>query len=210
MSGPYGPPPGAAPQGPPQGWNPAAVGPPAARFGLDKILSLVVAGLGVVILFISLLDASSAARSLSFALGFGWAPALYLSAGLLALGAVLPKTGATTFAAAVVSLSTTLALLFTLFGATGPGPGFIVTLILGFLQAAAAVAGYLFSGGIIRMTPKPPSYGGYPPGYPGQGYGPPPGYGQQPPPSAPPGPGQNPGQYGPPPGGPQGYPGSPQ
>ncbi len=178
MSGPYGPPAGAPPgqqSGPPPGWNP---GPPRAALGLDKILALSVAGLGVVLLLLGLLDAFSATRSISFALAFGWATALYLAAGLLALGALLPKAGVSSFAVAAVSLSATLVLLFAFFGATGAGPGFIVSLIVGIVQTVAATVGYLFGAGLIKMTPEP-AYNPYGAGYPGQGYGPQQGQPQQ-------------------------------
>ena len=209
MSAPYGPPQGAAARGPqagaPGGWGPPAA--PRAALGIDKILSLAVAGIGVITFFLGLLSLSSATKSVSFIAGVGWASAGFLLAGLLSVGVLLPKTGTVQFPAAVVSFSTALALLFVLFGASSVGAGFLVTLIFGFVQAIVAIVAYLLGSGVVKMAPKPPAgYGAY--GY-GPGYGAPqPGYpGAQPQPQPQPGYGQQPPGQGQPQGQqPQGYP----
>ena len=177
MSAPYGPPQGAAAQGPPGGAPGGWGQPPAPRasLGTEKILSLAVAGIGVITFFLGLLDSSSATGSPSlFAGGGAFALAGFLVAGLLALGVILPKAGNLSFAVAVISFSTALSLLFVLFGASKVGAGFIVVLILGFVQAIVAIAAYLLGSGLIKAAPKPP------PGYGNYGYGPGPGYGGPP------------------------------
>jgi Family of unknown function (DUF5336) len=189
--------PGQGPQQPP--FPGPSYGPPAGggmKLSLPTILHLVTAGLGLVNFlmgFANVWDNDIAGLGGGFfAFGGSTLPALFLIGGLLALPAILPgenkKPG---IAPSAIAVSAWLTVLFFTFG-TDPdvGIGTILLIIFGLLQTAAAVVGYLFDAGIMKM-PAPNPYGHHqqPPG----GAFPPSGQF----PAVPP---QQPGQFGAPPG----------
>lgn len=203
MSTPYGPPP-AAPQ------QPGPSQPTPGRLGLDKMLALVGATLGLIIYLVSFADDALLVRGLPVV--------LFVVAGLLGAATVLPRAPAALVPAAVISAAATLWVLsFLVAGSIPDGFGelptattpVVIITILAFLQAAAFVVAVLVGAGIITMQPRPravpqQSWGPQSGGYPGQ---------SSPYPQGPGGPGQPgqypPGQYGQyPPG--QGWPGPPQ
>ncbi|GAA0596226.1 hypothetical protein GCM10010174_09330 [Kutzneria viridogrisea] len=168
--------------------------PAPAKSGqeLDKLLYLATAGLGVLILFLGFLPLTSSTTQLpggaaitasaTFFTGAGWIQAGHLIAGLLAAlvalpGKDVPKPGPFP---GLVAVGTVLPFLFTVFSASGVGFGGIIVLILGVVQAGAAVAAFLFGAGILkppapRPQPQPgawsPQTGGFPQpqqGQPGQ------------------------------------------
>src|SRR4051794_29771969 len=140
MSGPCGPPPGgspgppapgqpgAGPQGAPGfppgqqggypaqgGWSAAPAAPAKQRsaLGLDKILALVVAVLGLLNFIWGFLSAisvpgSSEAVPSVFGFGLGYLPALFFVAGLLALAPWEPKASASSFLVMVISVVTAI------------------------------------------------------------------------------------------------------
>ncbi|GAA4488847.1 hypothetical protein GCM10023094_49390 [Rhodococcus olei] len=120
--------------------------------------------------------------------------ALLLVGGLLAGLSLLPGQ-AHQATAAVTSLTgflVALFFLFTLSEGVSLAWGGILTLVLGFVQAAIAITVLLFSLGVVRVpAPRPAGYGPQPYGAPG--YGPPAypaaGYGQAPTPAPAPAPG---------------------
>lgn len=167
---------------------------------LTKLLTMGVAGLGVLI----------------FLLGFmphGYFHTYFLMAGLLAGVSLLPKQNWLGVAAAV-SAASFLSELFTLFTSEYDSELYTYLVLgFGFVQAAIAVAALLFETGLLAPpAPKPAAQAGY--GQPAYGQG---GYGQpgyQPTGYAAPGyPQQGPAQQGPPQQGPaqqQPYGGQPQ
>lgn len=168
--------PGQGPQQPPQGYGPP---PPAGgggpKLALAQILHLVVAGLGLLNLFLGF--APLARETGFYGAAFGWVPALLFVGGLLALPAILPgaekKAG---IASVAVVLGAALGFLFTVFaGDFEIEAGGIMMLIFGLIQAAIAVAAYLFEVGVIK-PPQPQQHGHF--GQPG-GYNPPSGQFQQ-------------------------------
>jgi len=162
------------------------------KLGLPQIAHLVVAGLGVLVLFLAFASVRDGAEQSFYEYGIGWVPALLLVGGLLSLKVILPgedkKPG---LIPPVIIFSTVWAYLFTVFTTEGDlGTGGIMVMVFGILQMLAAIAALLFDLGIIKApTPNPygqqpmyPPSGAFPqqqqPGQPGQQPGQ---YGQQPP-----------------------------
>lgn len=155
---------------------------PGGGFKLDLglILKLVVAFLGLLILFFGFIDAS--ASTSFYEARMGWVPAVYLLAGLTALTGILPGDQKPGLWPAIFSLAGTLTFLFTVFEVGSLDAGGIMVLIFGIIQTLVAVADYLIAEKIIKL-PVPgqqqqygqPGYGpqGYGQGQPQQGYGPP-------------------------------------
>jgi hypothetical protein len=135
---------------------------------------------------------------------FSFVP-LLLGGGLLAGASALPRAGRVLLPGAVLALTGAL-LLLQLVASGGTTPGLIVfMLILGIVEAGAAIVAFLMDAGIVSAPdrrPRPPQQSqqpgyGPPPGYAPQGYGAPPqGYG---PPSSPAMPPVFGGQHGAPP-----------
>lgn len=184
--------PGQGPQQPLQG--PGGYGrPPGSglKLGLPQIAHLVVAGLGVLILFLSFASFVDGADVSLYEAGYGWIPAMLLAGGLLSAKVILPgedkKPG---LAPPALIFAGVWAYLFTVFTSDRDlGAGGIMVMIFGIIQMLAAVAALLFDLGVIK-PPAPNPYGHqqqpggmYPPsgGFQQQ---PPqqPQYGQQPPP----------------------------
>ncbi|GAB3437145.1 DUF5336 domain-containing protein [Actinophytocola sediminis] len=162
--------PGQGPQQPLQG--PGGYGPPPGsglKLGLPQIAHLVVAGLGVLILFLSFASITDAGDVSFYEGGYGWVPAILLAGGLLSVKVILPgedkKPG---LVPAVLVFSGVWAFLFTVFTANGDlGAGGIMVMIFGIIQMLAAIAGLLLDLGIIK-PPAPNPYaqqpgGMYPP-----------------------------------------------
>ncbi|MCT2586061.1 DUF5336 domain-containing protein [Actinophytocola gossypii] len=192
--------PGQGPQQPLQG--PGGYGPPPGpgmKLGLPQIAHLIVAGLGVLILFLAFASVGDGLDASFYEYRIGWVPALLLVGGLLSLKVILPgedkKPG---LIPPVIVFSTVWAYLFTVFTADGDlGTGGIMVMIFGILQMLAAIAALLLDLGIIK-PPAPNPYGQQPGMYPPSGAFPqqqqpgqpqPGQYGQQPP-APPPQPGQ--------------------
>jgi hypothetical protein len=161
------------------------------KLSLPTILHLVVGGLGLITFFMGFADVTDGGDGF-FANGIT-VPALFLLGGLFSLPAILPgedkKAG---IAPPAFALSAWLMVLFFTFSTSADvGTGTILMMIFGFLQAAGAVAAYLFDAGILKV-PAPNPYGHHqPPG----GQFPPSGQFPAPPPQQAP-----PGQFGAPPG----------
>jgi hypothetical protein len=184
--------PGGYPGQGPQQPQPGPYGPPPSagqKLGLPAFLHLGVAGLGLINFFVGFADAYDGGDSSFFANG-SVLPALFLLAGLFSLPVILPgenkKPGLAPAAFAVTGMLTIM--FFTFSSDPDVGTGTILLMIFGILQAAAAVAAYLFDTGLVK-APKPNPYGH---GQPGGGFPP---SGQFPAP-----PQQQYGQPGPPPG----------
>jgi len=195
------------------GWQGGSGYAPAqskAALGLDKILALSVAGLGVLNFIwgflpaVSLPDGAPDSVPTSFyGLGYGYLPVLLFVAGLLALGPWEPKGRNLAFPVAVISAVTAIAAVATWISdsiyssesGTGKGIGLILLGIFAILQALAALGSWLFDAGILKQ-------GGKPAAVVGGGFAPP-GPGSPGPGSHAPGP-HGPGQQGP---GPHGGPG---
>ena len=141
------------------------------KLGLPEIAHLVVAGLGVLILFLSFASVADGVDMSFYEGGYGWIPALLLIGGLLSATVILPgedkKPG---LIPPVVVVSTVWAYLFTVFTAPGDlGAGGIMVMIFGIIQMLAAIAGLLFDMGVIK-PPVPNPYGQQPGGmYPPSG-----------------------------------------
>lgn len=164
--------PGQGPQQPLQG--PGGYGPPVGsglKLGLPEIAHLVVAGLGVLILFLSFASVSDGSGVSFYEAGFGWVPALLLIGGLLSAKVILPgedkKPG---MIPPVIIVAGVWTYLFTVFTSNGDlGAGGIMVMIFGIIQMLAAVAGLLFDLGVIK-PPAPNPYGQQPGGmYPPSG-----------------------------------------
>jgi hypothetical protein len=194
--------PGGYPGQGPQQPNPVYGQAPSAggggiKLGLEQILHLATAGLGVLILFFGFMPlAGSGSFSSSFyESSFGWVPGLYLIAGLFALPAILPGDKKVGLNPAIVSVGVTLTFLFMVFSVSAMKAGGIIVLIFGIVQTIAAVGAVLLDAGVIK-PPQPSSAGHF--GQPG-GYNPPSNqFQQQQPPAQPFGQPQQP--YAPPPG----------
>lgn len=140
----------------------AQLGPGPAR-----TLGFVAAGLAAVVYLLGFFQDE-------ISLGTLLAGPLVIGGGFLAGAAALPKVGRVLVPATVAA--TTGALLLVQIATQAPALSIthIITLVLAFLVAAAAVAAVLFDAGLVSMPqPKARNRGGYPP----QGY---PGYGQAP------------------------------
>ncbi|WP_214406103.1 DUF5336 domain-containing protein [Pseudonocardia lacus] len=170
--------PGPPGQPAPRPARPAGDGPT----GTARLLALGAAGAAVLVYLLGFFtDDSGLLGALAFA-------PLLVGGGLLAGASVLPKAGRVLLPGAVIALTGALLLLQLV--ASGNAPGIIIVmLIVGLLEAGAAIVAYLMDAGVVsapagvpRQRQQPPGYGP-PPGYPPQGYGAPPGgYG---PPSSP-------------------------
>ena len=202
--------------------------------GLDKILALSVAVLGLLNFIWGFLPAVSlpdgtpdSVPTSVFGIGPAYLPVLFLIAGFLALGPWEPNGTKAPFVVAVISSVSAIAAVIAVIvdniystqsDEVGVGIGLILLLIFGILQAVAAITSWLFDAGVIKqktgggssdfLTPAP--YG-QPQGQPHQAapqhqYPAPPGFGQGGGPSGQPGQTGQPGGYPAPPGfgGPQG------
>ena len=155
---------------------------PAANPELDRTLNLATAGLSVLILLVGFTPFQPSTSL--YASGQGWVAALYLVAGLLAAQILVPGNAAKPgLLPGAVAVAATLPLLFTVFSVGASSWGAWVVLVLGLLEAGAAVGGYLFEAGLIKPpapkafpAPQPgqwsPQTGGFPQPQPGQPGGP--------------------------------------
>lgn len=164
--------PGQGPQQPLQG--PGGYGrPPGSglKLGLPQIAHLVVAGLGVLILFLAFASIADGQDVSFYEGGYGWVPALLLAGGLLSAKVIMPgedkKPGIVPTA---IVVSAVLAYMFTVFTAEGDmGAGGIMVMVFGIIQMLAAVAALLLDVGVIK-PPAPNPYGQQPGGmYPPSG-----------------------------------------
>lgn len=157
-------------QGPGGYGQPYAPPAPKKPLELGKILPPVVLLLGVLNFIFGLFDTGSP-----------YLGALFLIAGLLAVGPLLPKGQSMSYAVAVISVVTFLTALISLFKGAD-GTGVVLTVILGFFQVAAAIVLWLFDAGVVKanadgsVAVNPQQFGaqvgqgGYGPGAPsGQG-----------------------------------------
>lgn len=147
------------PGGPQGGYGQPAYAPAAPKKPLDlgKILPMAVAGLALLNFIWGFLpftgyDSTYGSVSNNAYSGLGWLPALFLIAGMLAIGPMLPKAPKASYAAAVISVVAALLTLISLISAQGVKIGFILMLIFGLIQAAAAVALWLFDAGVMKAT----------------------------------------------------------
>ena len=139
-----------------QGYAPAT---PKAALGLDKILALSVAGLGVLNFIWGFLPGISYGTTSSAVINsyLGYLPVVLLVAGLLSLGPWEPSGGKYTFVVAILSTVALIAVVIGLINvADGAdvGIGLILLLVFAILQAAAAVGAYLFDAGILKQRAK--------------------------------------------------------
>lgn len=132
------------------------------KLDLELILYLVVAFLGVLILFFGFIDASGGTSF--YGGGVGWVPALYLIAGLTAVTGILPGDTKPGVWPAVFSVAATLPFLFTVFEVGSLDAGGVMVLIFGIIQTLVAVAAYLFDQKILKLPAPGQGYpqGGYP------------------------------------------------
>lgn len=139
------------------------------QIGLPQILLLVVAGLGVLNLFLGF--ATLAGDSGFYDGGLGWVPALLFAGGLTALFNVLPGDQKAGPWPAVLTLAGVLPFMFFIFSTEGDlEAGGVMIMIFGLLQMIAAIVGYLFDNGVIKSPqPQVSPYGQY--GQYGQQYG---------------------------------------
>ena len=178
QSGPQGPGPGGpgafgpgGPQGP-GGYGQQQYAPQAPKKPLEfgKILPPVVALFGLLNFIFGLFDTGSPL--------FG---ALFLIAGLLAVGPLLPKGQNVSYPVVVITVVAFLTALISLFKGAD-GAGVVLTVIVGFLQTVAALVLWLFDAGVVKanadgsVAVNPQQFGaqvgqgGYGPGAPsGQG-----------------------------------------
>jgi hypothetical protein len=204
------------------GWSgaPAAPAKPRAALGLDKILALAVAVLGLLNFIWGFLSAISVPNATGdvpsvFGFGLGYLPALFFVAGLVALAPWEPKASPSGFLVMVLSVVTAITTVIVAISdnlvsvsssTVSNGIGLILLMIFGIIQALAAVGAWLYDAGILKAAAKPPVYAGFPPvsappaAPPHQG-----GHAQQPGPGqygaqTPQGFGGHPGPAGPPPG----------
>lgn len=182
--------------------------------GLGSILRLVVLAAGVLAALLGFIGfyGVNVAEDTNSLYAYGSAPVsvgLFLFAGLAAGTALLPRQSAPWGTIAAAAVAGLLILLFQVFGKgdnVDVKAGAYVLIVLGLIQAAAAVFGLLLDAGVAKASaPKPAqSYGQ--PGGPGA-YGQPAGYGAPQQFGGPQGPGGGPQQYGQ---GPQGQGPAPQ
>lgn len=158
----------------PQQYQPAQPGL-GFKPDLGLILLLVVAFLGVLILFFGFI--SLGGGSSFYELRVGWVPAFFLLGGLAALFGVLPGEQKPGLWPAVFSTTGALTYMFSVFEFGGSlGTGGVLVLIFGIIQMLVAIVAYLFDQKIIKLPA--PGQGGYgQPGYGPQGYPQQPGYG---------------------------------
>ncbi|RMB76787.1 hypothetical protein AYK61_09950 [Rhodococcus sp. SBT000017] len=188
MSNPFGPPvPGTSAPGPGSA-APQSKSPGSALSSLPKILTFVILGLGVVTFLLGLLDLVTAEVTSSQELpssiqtsfsttffasgGSAVSVALLLAAGLIAGASLLQKDARNQAVVAALAIAGWLVLVFQSFSlpsaegnefastTSSLGIGAILVLVLGFVQAAAAVAALLLDAGIVKApAPKPAGYG---------------------------------------------------
>lgn len=162
--------------------------PGSGLTNLPRILTFVVLGLGIVNFLLGLLDLVTAEVSSAQELpssiqtsfsttffasgGSAVSVALLLAAGLIAGASLLQKDAKNQAVVAALAITGFLVLVFQSFSlpsaegnefastTSSLGIGAILVLVLGFVQAAAAVAALLFDAGIVKApAPKPASFG---------------------------------------------------
>ncbi|WP_141216571.1 MULTISPECIES: DUF5336 domain-containing protein [Nocardiaceae] len=167
---------------------PQSKSPGSALSSLPRILTFVILGLGVVTFLLGLLDLVTAEVTSSQELpssiqtsfsttffasgGSAVSVALLLAAGLIAGASLLQKDARNQSVVAALAIAGWLVLVFQSFSlpsaegnefastTSSLGIGAILVLVLGFVQAAAAVAALLFDAGIVKApAPKPAGYG---------------------------------------------------
>jgi hypothetical protein len=167
---------------------PQSKSPGSALSSLPRILTFVILGLGVVTFLLGLLDLVTAEVTSSQELpssiqtsfsttffasgGSAVSVALLLAAGLIAGASLLQKDARNQAVVAALAIAGWLVLVFQSFSlpsaegnefastTSSLGIGAILVLVLGFVQAAAAVAALLFDAGIVKApAPKPVGYG---------------------------------------------------
>ncbi|WP_141216941.1 MULTISPECIES: DUF5336 domain-containing protein [unclassified Rhodococcus (in: high G+C Gram-positive bacteria)] len=167
---------------------PQSKSPGSALSSLPRILTFVILGLGVVTFLLGLLDLVTAEVTSSQELpssiqtsfsttffasgGSAVSVALLLAAGLIAGASLLQKDARNQAVVAALAIAGWLVLVFQSFSlpsaegnefastTSSLGIGAILVLVLGFVQAAAAVAALLFDAGIVKApAPKPAGYG---------------------------------------------------
>ena len=168
--------------------TPQSKSPGSALSSLPRILTFVILGLGVVTFLLGLLDLVTAEVTSSQELpssiqtsfsttffasgGSAVSVALLLAAGLIAGASLLQKDARNQAVVAALAIAGWLVLVFQSFSlpsaegnefastTSSLGIGAILVLVLGFVQAAAAVAALLFDAGIVKApAPKPAGYG---------------------------------------------------
>jgi hypothetical protein len=189
VSNPFGPPvPGTSAPGSTGPASAAPKSPGSALSSLPRILTFVILGLGVVTFLLGLLDLVTAEVTSSQELpssiqtsfsttffasgGSAVSVALLLAAGLIAGASLLQKDARNQAVVAALAIAGWLVLVFQAFSlpsaegnefastTSSLGVGAILVLVLGFVQAAAAVAALLFDAGIVKApAPKPAGYG---------------------------------------------------
>lgn len=167
---------------------PQSKSPGSALSSLPRILTFVILGLGVVTFLLGLLDLVTAEVTSSQELpssiqtsfsttffasgGSAVSVALLLAAGLIAGASLLQKDARNQAVVAALAIAGWLVLVFQAFSlpsaegnefastTSSLGIGAILVLVLGFVQAAAAVVALLFDAGIVKApAPKPAGYG---------------------------------------------------
>ncbi|QII07492.1 MULTISPECIES: DUF5336 domain-containing protein [Rhodococcus] len=162
--------------------------PGSGLTNLPRILTFVVLGLGIVNFLLGLLDLVTAEVSSAQELpssiqtsfsttffasgGSAVSVALLLAAGLIAGASLLQKDAKNQAVVAALAITGFLVLVFQSFSlpsaegnefastTSSLGIGAILVLVLGFVQAAAAVVALLFDAGIVKApAPKPAGYG---------------------------------------------------
>ncbi|OZD81473.1 hypothetical protein CH273_12230 [Rhodococcus sp. 05-339-2] len=188
MSNPFGPPvPGTSAPGPAFA-APQSKSSGSALSNLPKVLTFVILGLGIVTFLLGLLDLVTAEVTSSQELpssiqtsfsttffasgGSAVSIALLLAAGLIAGASLLQKDARNQAVVAALAIAGWLVLVFQSFSlpsaegnefastTSSLGIGAILVLVLGFVQAAAAVGALLLDAGIVKApAPKPAGYG---------------------------------------------------
>ncbi|AJW40440.1 High molecular weight glutenin subunit x precursor [Rhodococcus sp. B7740] len=188
VSNPFGPPvPGTSAPGPASA-APQSKLSGSALSNLPKVLTFVILGLGIVTFLLGLLDLVTAEVTSSQELpssiqtsfsttffasgGSAVSIALLLAAGLVAGASLLQKDARNQAVVAALAIAGWLVLVFQSFSlpsaegnefastTSSLGIGAILVLVLGFVQAAAAVGALLLDAGIVKApAPKPAGYG---------------------------------------------------
>ncbi|MDV8024503.1 DUF5336 domain-containing protein [Rhodococcus sp. IEGM 1330] len=167
---------------------PQSKSPGSALSSLPRILTFAILGLGVVTFLLGLLDLVTAEVTSSQELpssiqtsfsttffasgGSAVSVALLLAAGLIAGASLLQKDARNQAVVAALAITGWLVLVFQSFSlpsaegnefastTSSLGIGAILVLVLGFVQAAAAVVALLLDAGIVKApAPKPAGYG---------------------------------------------------
>ncbi|WP_143546311.1 DUF5336 domain-containing protein [Rhodococcus sp. 14-2496-1d] len=188
VSNPFGPPvPGTSAPGP-ASTAPQSKSSGSTLSNLPKVLTFVILGLGIVTFLLGLLDLVTAEVTSSQELpssiqtsfsttffasgGSAVSIALLLAAGLIAGASLLQKDARNQAVVAALAIAGWLVLVFQSFSlpsaegnefastTSSLGIGAILVLVLGFVQAAAAVGALLLDAGIVKApAPKPAGYG---------------------------------------------------